>query len=205
MGFWAWLLMIILSWFYPTQFQNETLHVQTVEHIDQLDVSLEDLNPHTGQLPPPSSYSPRPNTPSMVTHSGGPTHLCRHFAGSPKRTMQCPICKIVHARNFLSAAVVSARAKFGRLTDTKANRLVVRGFLLRLMNDHGMRPTHIAKHIEYCVVAYFIPVLDDIEAAKFDNSNIAQTRRAALFNAQNPSILTSLCMWIAGVPSQGHQ
>lgn len=69
---------------------------------------------------------------------------------------------------FIAYIVVQAKAEFGLLKRLEANRLMVRKFLLELMKAQGMRPTHIAQHLDIAVAMVFVPSDSDIIAHKIN-------------------------------------
>lgn len=74
----------------------------------------------------------------------------------------------------------AAKAEFGLLKRTEANRLVVQKFIRDAMRDRNMRPTHIAWYLPLAVEAAFIPTRYDILAKK-----IAATDAVAEIEARN--------------------
>lgn len=77
---------------------------------------------------------------------------------------------------FQAKVVLAAKAEFGLLQRSNANRLMVRKFMRDLMRDHKMRPSHIHENIEICVALFFIPSKYDISAYKVGASLEAITR-----------------------------
>ncbi len=67
---------------------------------------------------------------------------------------------------FQAKLVLAAKAKFGRLRWTEANRYMVRKFLAELMAEHGMRPSHIARNVELATTLAFVPSRQEIESQK---------------------------------------
>ncbi len=65
---------------------------------------------------------------------------------------------------FRARLVMQAKAEFGLLQRTKANSLMVRKFLLGVMREHKVRPTHIATQLDIVVNLFFIPSDSDIVA-----------------------------------------
>jgi hypothetical protein len=77
---------------------------------------------------------------------------------------------------FQAKVVLAAKAEFGLLQRSNANRLMVRKFMRDLMRDHKMRPSHIHENIEICVAMFFIPTKHDINAYKVGATLEAITR-----------------------------
>jgi hypothetical protein len=69
------------------------------------------------------------------------------------------------SRGAYQAKIIAlAKAEFGLLKRTEANRLMVRKFLRDQMRDRKMRPTHIAAHLDISVSCFFIPSKADLIA-----------------------------------------
>ncbi len=71
---------------------------------------------------------------------------------------------------FQAKVIAAAKAEFGLLQRTHANRLMVRKFMRDLMRDRKMRPSHIAQHLDVSVSIFFIPSKADIDAHKVNAS-----------------------------------
>jgi hypothetical protein len=81
------------------------------------------------------------------------------------------------SRGRFQAKVVSiAKAEFGYLNRTQANRLMVRKFMRDFMRERGMRPTHIAQHLDVSVACFFIPSDQDMIAHQLGASREAISR-----------------------------
>jgi hypothetical protein len=81
------------------------------------------------------------------------------------------------SRGRFQAKVVSiAKAEFGYLNRTQANRLMVRKFMRDFMRERGMRPTHIAQHLDVSVACFFIPSDQDMIAYQLGASREAISR-----------------------------
>lgn len=65
---------------------------------------------------------------------------------------------------FRAAMVNSAKAKFGPRKMSEANRLVIRNWLYEEMKEHGLRPSHIARHIDLVTNLVFVPSKHEILA-----------------------------------------
>jgi hypothetical protein len=65
---------------------------------------------------------------------------------------------------FIIASVMECKNRFGCPDKSQANRLAVRRFLLDLMKQHKVRPTHINSCIDVCVELVFIPNNNDLAA-----------------------------------------
>nr|QDH91117.1 MAG: hypothetical protein H4Rhizo441558_000001 [Riboviria sp.] len=76
---------------------------------------------------------------------------------------------------FQAKLIKLAKSEFGLLKRTEANRLMVRKFLRDHMKDHGMRPSHIAEHLDVSVAIFFIPCRQDVRAHQVGASNVALT------------------------------
>lgn len=77
---------------------------------------------------------------------------------------------------FQGKVVAIAKAEFGHLQRTEANRLMVRKFMRDFMRERGMRPTHIAQHLDVSVACFFIPSDQDILAHQVGATREAHTR-----------------------------
>lgn len=81
---------------------------------------------------------------------------------------------------FQGKVVAIAKAEFGYLQRTEANRLMVRKFMRDFMRDRGMRPTHIAHHLDVSVACFFIPSDQDLLAHQVGASREALTRNRVI-------------------------
>lgn len=77
---------------------------------------------------------------------------------------------------FQAKLIQIAKAEFGLLRRTEANRLMVRKFLRDHMREHGMRPTHIAQHLDVSTACFFIPSEQDMIAHQLGASREALSR-----------------------------
>lgn len=84
---------------------------------------------------------------------------------------------------FQAKLIAIAKAEFGLLARTQANRLMVRKFLRDHMRERGMRPTHIAQHLDVSVACFFIPSSQDIVAHQLGASREALTREGIINTA----------------------
>lgn len=84
---------------------------------------------------------------------------------------------------FQAKLVAIAKAEFGLLARTQANRLMVRKFLRDHMRERGMRPTHIAQHLDVSVACFFIPSEQDMIAHQLGASREALTRESVINTA----------------------
>lgn len=75
--------------------------------------------------------------------------------------------RLGHGMGFLAAVVNSAQNEFGCPTRSEANMLVVRKYVKDLMVARGMRPTHIARHIDLVVSLVFVPNDRQIQARRY--------------------------------------
>jgi hypothetical protein len=64
--------------------------------------------------------------------------------------------------------VSSAKAKYGLLLRTEANRLMVQHWVSEQAKAHGVRPSHIVKILPIVVVMVFVPTAWDIEAKRIE-------------------------------------
>jgi hypothetical protein len=84
---------------------------------------------------------------------------------------------------FQAKLVAIAKAEFGLLPRTQANRLMVRKFLRDHMRERGMRPTHIVQHLDVGVACFFIPSAQDMIAHQLGASREAITREVVINTA----------------------
>lgn len=94
--------------------------------------------------------------------------------GFTKEEEESEFGKISTRGRFQAKLVKLAKSEFGLLKRTEANRLMVRKFLRDHMRDHGMRPSHIAEHLDVGVACFFIPCRQDVIAHQVGSSNKAQ-------------------------------
>lgn len=78
--------------------------------------------------------------------------------------------------HFQSKLITLAKSEFGLLKRTEANRLMVRKFMRDHMREHGVRPSHIAAHLDKSVAIFFIPTKMDIEAVQVGATSLAHER-----------------------------
>ncbi len=110
--------------------------------------------------------------------------------------------RFVHGR-FWRALVHDARAKINCTVDTPAQRLVVRRHMVERATARGVRKDHIARNIDLCVVAAFIPTPEAILAAQVEQSYVARTRRDLAGRSYLPPLLASLeTVWNWMVPCE---
>jgi len=77
-----------------------------------------------------------------------------------------------NGRKFYEASVVSEiKSKLGVPKFTEANKLAVRRAAHRIMEKHGVRPSHMRQSMEKIIAGVFIPDRFDVEAAKMMASN----------------------------------
>jgi hypothetical protein len=77
---------------------------------------------------------------------------------------------------FQARLVCVAKAEFGLLPRSQANKLMVRKFLRDYMRERGMRPTHIVQHLDVSVALVFIPSEQDVIAHQLGASKAALDR-----------------------------
>lgn len=66
------------------------------------------------------------------------------------------VVRRMHRRLYVTTIVQQAKNRFGRPQATAANRLAVRKFLLDLMTEHKLRPTHINVMIDLALELVFV-------------------------------------------------
>lgn len=71
---------------------------------------------------------------------------------------------------YTRALVAEAKNRFGKPQRNNANLLAVRKFCLDKMSKHGVRPSHIAKHLALCVELVFIESQSECEAREMMES-----------------------------------
>lgn len=81
---------------------------------------------------------------------------------------------------FQGKMVAIAKAEFGYLQRTKANKAMVRKFMRDFMRERGIRPTHIAQHVDVCVACFFIPSQQDMLAHQVGATRDAHTRQGII-------------------------
>jgi hypothetical protein len=77
---------------------------------------------------------------------------------------------------FRARLVLLAKAKFGLLKRSQANYLMVRKHLLGIMEEHKVRPAHIATQLDIVVSLFFIPSDSDIIAHQIGATAEAHNR-----------------------------
>jgi len=78
------------------------------------------------------------------------------------------------------AAAVECRIKFGLMRDTKANRMIVSGWLRSWLSERvDMRKVDQARHYPMALEACFVPTLEDVAAARFRESRTRNARISA--------------------------
>jgi hypothetical protein len=81
---------------------------------------------------------------------------------------------------FQAKVIVAAKAEFGLLRRTEANRLMVRKYMRDRMRDHGMRPSHVNQHLDVSVAIFFVPSKHDLMAHQLGASRVVAERDNAL-------------------------
>jgi len=98
---------------------------------------------------------------SLIYHASRARHEVGDFGGDrPRRA----------AGRFIASAINEARIEFGLVTECEANRLMVRKFLRDKMKEHGVRPTHIALHLDTAVSLFFVPLDRDVRNRALRNT-----------------------------------
>lgn len=106
-------------------------------------------------------------------------NVLAHIAGvDPDDEDDCktPLTPGRDPTRFQARLVMQAKAEFGFLQRSVANRLMVRKFLLGIMRDHGVRPQHISMHLDIVVAIFFIPSDADIAAHQVGATAAAHQR-----------------------------
>jgi len=114
--------------------------------------------------------------------------------------LMLPGGSVNNRRRFIGHCARVAKARFGLPQRSKANQLAVRDFLRKYMEEHGHRPSHIARDIEMSVELVFIPSNADVEVQRLRASR-AYTRRCEFF-AEEPAPTRS---WWQTLTGQGHK
>lgn len=65
---------------------------------------------------------------------------------------------------YLADVVQQARLQYCHRAATAYNMALAKGYMVRLMTEHGVRPAHIASCIDRMVVAVFVVTSDQLEA-----------------------------------------
>jgi hypothetical protein len=81
---------------------------------------------------------------------------------------------------FQGKVVAIAKAEFGYLQRTESNRKMVRKFMRDFMRERGMRPTHIAQHLDVSVACFFIPSEQDCIAHQVGATRDAHTQEGVI-------------------------
>jgi hypothetical protein len=83
------------------------------------------------------------------------------------------------ATPFRAYWVHAARAKFGLLTDSAANRLVLGDWLRKALLEEGVRPTHVSLHVPILIELCLIPTDSDIYATEIRRTSERARRNLA--------------------------
>lgn len=81
-----------------------------------------------------------------------------------------------HREQYAAALLATIKLKFGVPRRTEANRQAIHRYAAELMRGHGLRPTDAARVLPYVVHAAFIPNDDEINAARWLETELAKTR-----------------------------
>lgn len=81
---------------------------------------------------------------------------------------------------FRMLAIGAAKAEFGMLRRTEANRLMVRNFLKAWMAGTDLRKSHVYLHLDFCTNCSFVPTKADIEAHQIGATRSALNAQAKL-------------------------
>lgn len=91
---------------------------------------------------------------------------------------------------FTAALVNEARAHWGPLKLIESNRLMVRKFMRDCCLEHGVRPSHMAKHIDPAVAIFFIPSESQVMTKQIRQTsksmNRSQEMRTSWFSGRLP-------------------
>lgn len=75
-------------------------------------------------------------------------------------------------------AIEHARVKLGALSESAANRIIVSEVIRKhMLDDMGMRPSHVSKYYPVAVAVYFIPTSGDILAYDVHRTARAKIRK----------------------------
>jgi len=78
---------------------------------------------------------------------------------------------------YVATLALVAKNRYGVLSNTAANKQMVRTFLLGVATDHGMRPSHIAKSLDIAVELAFVPSETELVAKQINYSTSVLMRR----------------------------
>lgn len=81
-----------------------------------------------------------------------------------------------HYNQFAVCVLASVKMKFGVPKKTAANYLAIQRYAGELVKQRGVRPTDAVKIIPYVVSAAFIPTTDDLQAARWLDTELAKER-----------------------------
>jgi len=81
---------------------------------------------------------------------------------------------------FRMLAIGAAKAEFGMLKRTEANRLMVRKYLKAWMERTDLRKSHMYLHLDFCTNCSFVPTAADIEAHQIGATRAALTAQSKL-------------------------
>ncbi len=123
---------------------------------------------------------------SRQSLSSGETTMCGSVSEEWEGASLVNTVEDVIAGPRLGGAIVEialqVKARKGLLERTEANRLMVDRLVTNLMEERGMRPSHIARQKPICVSLVFVPLDADIFAKKVEAS-AAVANQIALYGA----------------------
>jgi hypothetical protein len=77
---------------------------------------------------------------------------------------------------FVIVLVREARAKFGLMSASEANRIVVGDWMRRRCSEAKVRNTHIVRLVPSAIVWFFVPTSDDILAERIRGASLVRER-----------------------------
>ncbi len=87
--------------------------------------------------------------------------------------------------SYISTLAILAKNKYGELSNTEANRRMVRRYLLSVMEEKKVRPSHISQILPIALEFVFVPTQTEIDACYIRSSNAVLMRRSEQLDVQH--------------------
>lgn len=89
---------------------------------------------------------------------------------TPIKVWQSRCLPARNTTSYMTCVVAELKCKFGTPAATEANRLAIRRTAHDIMKRHGLRPTHIMRILDKCVVYTLTPNAYEVESRMVENS-----------------------------------
>lgn len=94
----------------------------------------------------------------------------------------------------------TAKVKFGTPVDEPANRLVIRKYVSDMMEERGLRPSHIMTYLDLVVELVFVPSESEVQARRLRTSRAWRDRHSFYKNALSAAPRRGWFDWLSDAP-----